>query len=151
MTGSRGSWQARAIAWPLLFGAIFGSYLALQFGESWEVGPALMAIFLGSLCSLPGGALFGIVAVLVGRGFLAVAERNAAWSSPLAWRLAFAMATALVIAMVGVAALSVTGFAGWGAVLSGLGVGAVAFVAALSYYPADSFRHGDARAVVDRL
>lgn len=138
------------MAWPLFFGAIFGSYLTLQFGESWKIGPALMAVFLGSLCSLPGGALFGIVAVLVGRGVLAVAERNAAWSSLLAWRLAFAMATALVIAMVGVAALSVTGFTGWGAALPGLGAGAIAFVGAFSYCPADSLRQGDTRVVVDR-
>lgn len=135
MVGSRVSWQTQAMTWPLFLGAIFGSYLALQFGESWSAGSALMAVFLGSLCSLPAGALLGTVAILVGRGVLAVAERNAAASSPIAWRLAFATATALVIAMVGTAALAATGFAGWEAALPGLGVAAVAFIGSFIYYP----------------
>lgn len=138
MAGSRTSWQTRAMGWPIFIGAAFGSYLSLRFGESWTVGSALMAVLLGSLCSLPAGALLGTVAVLVGNGVLAVAKRSAAESAPLTWRFAFAGATALAVAMIGVAALAAIGLGGSASGLVGLAVGAIAFVASLSYYPADS-------------
>ncbi|MDZ7910891.1 MAG: hypothetical protein U5O16_03510 [Rhodococcus sp. (in: high G+C Gram-positive bacteria)] len=136
MTRSDVSWQSRAMAWPLIGGAVFGGYFALLFADSSEFSSVLTAICLGSLCSLPAGALLGMAAILTGKGVLAVGERNVRAAAPMTWRLAFATATAVVVAMIVTAALSVAGADGWSITWPALTISAISFGAASAYYPA---------------
>ncbi|MCE4263770.1 hypothetical protein [Rhodococcus globerulus] len=136
MTRSDVSWQSRAMAWPLVVGTVFGSYFALLFADSSDVSSVLTAICLGSLCSLPAGGLLGMAAILTGKGVLAVGERHVRAAAPTTWRLAFATSTAVVVAMIVTAALSVAGADGWSIAWPALTISAISFGAASVYYPA---------------
>ncbi|MGG7102426.1 hypothetical protein [Rhodococcus sp. 24CO] len=135
MARSGVSWRTQAMAWPLITGAGYGSYLALQFADPRDVGSILRAVLLGSLCSLPAGALLGIAAILTGKGVLAIGEHNSRASAPTSWRLAFATTTALVTAMIIMTALSVTRLDGWTTAASALTIATISFAAASCYYP----------------
>ncbi|MFF1945110.1 hypothetical protein ACFVWF_23570 [Rhodococcus qingshengii] len=135
MTGSDVSWQSRAMAWPLIVGAVYGSYFALLFADSSDVSGVLTAICLGSLCSLPAGALLGMAAILTGKAVLAVGERTVRAAAPTTWRFAFAISTAVVVAMTVTAALAVAGAAGWSIAWPALTISAISFGAATVYYP----------------
>lgn len=138
MARSNVPWQSQAMAWPLIVGAVFGSYFALLFADSSEVSSVLTAICIGSLCSLPVGALLGMAAILTGKGVLAIGERNSHTVAPTTWRLVFATSTAVVVAMIVTAALAVVGADGWSIVWPALTISAISFGAASVYYPVHS-------------
>ncbi|TSD47212.1 hypothetical protein FFI94_014300 [Rhodococcus sp. KBS0724] len=130
------SWRTQAMAWPLIAGAGFGSYLALQFADSSDIGSVVGAVALGSLCSLPAGALLGISAILAGKGVLAIGEHNSRAAAPTSWRLAFAITTAVVTAVIVVTALSCTTLDDEAIGASALAIATISFVAPHFYYPA---------------
>lgn len=81
-----------------------------------------------------------MAAILTGKGILAVGERNVRAAAPTTWRLAFATSTAVVVAMIVTAALSVAGADGWSIAWPALTISAVSFGAASVYYPAATYR-----------
>ena len=124
------------MAWPLIAGAGFGSYLALQFADSSDIGSVVGAVALGSLCSLPAGALLGISAILAGKGVLAIGEHNSRTAVVTTWRLAFAIATAVVTAAMVIVALSCTSLDDAAIGASALATATISVIAASLYYPA---------------
>ncbi|MFE4499825.1 hypothetical protein ACFRFQ_08160 [Rhodococcus sp. NPDC056743] len=130
------SWRTQAMAWPLIVGAGFGSHVALQFADPSDIGSLVRAVALGSLCSLPAGALLGISAILAGKAVLAIGEHNSRAAAPTTWRLAFAITTAVATAVIVITALAYTSLDDEAIGASALAIATISFVAAHFYYPA---------------
>lgn len=122
--------------WPLVSGALCGIYVARQFAAP-GFTTRLLGIFLGILCSLPAGALLGVVAIFAGRAVLAFMPQNATGRRLMGWRLAFGGATGMAVALVIIAALVWVGLDGWGPSTYGAvgAIAVVAFVASCLYFP----------------
>ncbi|MGC0364762.1 hypothetical protein ABH922_002746 [Rhodococcus sp. 27YEA15] len=131
MAGTDSNWHAKAMTWPLLCGAAAGSALAWQFAAS-DLTSRLSAIIVGSLCSLPAGIAFGLVAILAGRSVLSFMPESRAGNETITWRLAFGSVTGVTTGIVAALALAVIG----GPSAPAVTVGTIAFTAACIYFPA---------------
>lgn len=138
MTVPGGGWRRQAMAWPLISGAVCGIYVAWQFADPGFM-TRLLGVVLGALCSLPAGALLGVIAILVGHSVLAFIPQHTVDHRLTGWRLAFGAATGLAVALVAGVALVWLGVDGTALPVGGA-VGTIAFVASCVYFPESELR-----------